>query len=405
MNWRRNLQVLCVTNFFANIAFNMTSPFLPELLRVIGIQDRISFWAGLLTSLTFMAYAIMSPVWGRLADHSGRRSMLLRSSIGIAVSYIMMFFASTMPMLVMARLINGLLSGFTPASIVLVSVCTPNEFVGYALGTLNMAVAVGSILGPLVGGILTEALGVRNALLGAAVLMVTVAIGSFYGTEEPDFSESRKTSLQEDAAYVFKRPKILIPIFCMLILNMATFILQPILPLFIREMATKNAQFMVGLVFSVSAVSLAMASPIINKMHNSRKHRISYMAILIGSLSLAGVVSVTQGLSGSIAFLVSQRFLFGAFQAGITVAANVLIAMNSEDAMRGRVFGITTSLTAIGYILGPVTGGLIGEAWGYRAAFFSTAIFFFAAALYLTRWIRRNRDAVSDDTRVEYGDS
>lgn len=129
------------------------------------------------------------------------------------------------------------------------------------------------------------------------------------------------------------------------------------------------------------------------------------MAILIGSLSLAGVVSVTQGLSGSIGFLISQRFLFGAFQAGITVAANVLIAMNSEDAMRGRVFGITTSLTAIGYILGPVTGGLIGEAWGYRAAFFSTALFFFAAALYLTWWIRRNRDAVSDDDQVEYGDS
>ncbi len=395
MNWRRNLWILCISNFFANIAFNMTSPFLPELLRVIGVSEKIPFWAGILTSATFLAYALMSPVWGSLADRSGRRTMLLRSSLGIGISYVIMAFAGSMPLLLAARLLNGLLSGFTPASILMVSVCTPSEQVGYALGTLNMAVAVGSILGPLAGGLLTELLGVRKALAGAAVLMALVALGSYYGTWEPASLPSKKTSIREDANYVIRDPKLMIPIFCMLVLNMAVFILQPVLPLFVGSLRSDKAQFMVGLVFSISAVSLAIASPIINRMHNNRKRPVSYLAILLGSLVLAGLVSVTQGLSQSIPFLISQRFLFGAFQGGITIASNVLVAMNSEEAMRGRVFGIMTSITAIGFILGPVMGGILAELWGYRAVFFAPAVLFLAAALYLGQWAYRFKKAVS----------
>jgi DHA1 family multidrug resistance protein-like MFS transporter len=396
MNWRRNLWILCITNFFANIAFNMTSPFLPELLRVIGVSEKIPFWAGILTSATFLAYALMSPVWGNLADRCGRRPMLLRSSLGIGASYVMMVFAGSLPFLLAARLLNGLLSGFTPASIILVSVCTPSEQVGYALGILNMAVAAGSILGPLAGGILTELLGVRMALAGAGVLMVLVALGSYYGTWEPAALPSKKTSIREDAGYVICNPKLMIPIFCMLVLNMAVFILQPVLPLFVGSLRVGKAQFMVGLVFSISAVSLAIASPIINKMHNNRKRPVSYLAILIASLVLAGLVSVTQGLSKSIPFLISQRFLFGAFQGGITIAANVLVAVNSDEAMRGRVFGMMTSITAIGFILGPVIGGLLAEQWGYRAAFFAPAVLFLTAALYLGQWSYRSKTFVSE---------
>ena len=125
MNWRKNLYILCVTNFFANIAFNMIVPFLPELLRNIGVTKNLSSLSGLLTSITYVTYAIMLPVWGSLADRKGKRPLLLRSALGIGVSYFLMAYSNSVGGLFAARALNGALSGYTAASIILVSSNTP----------------------------------------------------------------------------------------------------------------------------------------------------------------------------------------------------------------------------------------------------------------------------------------
>lgn len=389
MNWRKNLYILCVTNFFANIAFNMIVPFIPEMLRNIGVTQNLSSISGLLTSVTYITYAIMLPVWGSLADRKGKRPLLLRSALGIAVSYFLMANAKSVLGLVVARGLNGALSGYTAASIILVSSNTPAYHVGYALGTLNTAVAVGSILGPMVGGSLIELVGVNYAVSSAGVLMILVGLATFFFTSEKVAAlPPVKTSILQDMKYAVKDPGILVPILCLSALNMGNYMLQPVLPLFISGLRIEKAQFMVGMVFSISAVSLALGSPVINQLHGRRYH-VSYGTILIYSMILAGVTTFTQALATGITFLVSQRFLFGFFQAGITVASNVVIAVNSPEEIRGRVFSIVTSLSAIGYIIGPSLGGVIGD-FSYRSVFVIAAVMFFLVSLYLVYWNKRN---------------
>lgn len=397
MNWRKNLYIMCACNFFANIAFNMTGPFLPEILRVIGVQDKLSFWSGFLTSVTFLAYAIMSPIWGSLADRGGKCTMLLRSALGISLSYFFMAYAGSLSGLLVARLTNGLLSGYTPASIILLASCTPNYHVGYALGALNTFVAIGSILGPLVGGALIEILGVKKSLIAAGIIMILVALVSYYGTDEKQGGAAEKTPFLQNVKYMLNTPNILIPTLGLTILNMAVYMLQPILPLFITDLDVGYGQFMVGLVFSISAISLAMGSPIINRLHMSSKLKLSYIAILIGSMLLAGIFTLAQGLAVSVAFLIVQRFMFGFFQAGITVSSNVLIATHVQDEIRGGIFGMVTSFSAIGYIIGPFLGGVIGEGLGLRAAFFSTSALFLVTTVLLLLWQRSQPDLNNTD--------
>ena len=390
MNWRKNLYILCVTNFFANIAFNMIVPFLPELLRNIGVTKNLSSLSGLLTSITYVTYAIMLPVWGSLADRKGKRPLLLRSALGIGVSYFLMAYSNSVGGLFAARALNGALSGYTAASIILVSSNTPAYHVGYALGALNTAVAVGSILGPMVGGSLIELLGVTRAINSAGALMFLVGVGTFFFTSEKVMTAPAKTSIFHDIKYAVKDPGILVPIICLSALNLGNYMLQPVLPLFISGLRTENAQFMVGIVFSISAVSLALGSPIINRLHGRRYH-VTYGAILIYSMIFAGVTTLTQALATGITFLVSQRFFFGFFQAGITVASNVVIAVNSPEEIRGRVFSIVTSLSAIGYIVGPSLGGVIGD-FSYRGVFIIAGVMFFIVSLYLFYWNKKHPD-------------
>ncbi len=387
MNWRKNLYILCVTNFFANIAFNMIVPFIPELLRNIGVSQNLSSISGVLTSVTYITYAIMLPVWGSLADRKGKRPLLLRSALGIGISYFLMANSTTVAGLMGARALNGALSGYTAASIILVSSNTPSYHVGYALGTLNTAVAVGSILGPMVGGSLIELIGVTKAITGAGVLMILVGAATFFFTTEKLTSAPPKTSILQDMKYALKDPGILVPIICLSALNLGNYMLQPVLPLFISGLRTEKAQLMVGIVFSISAVSLALGSPIINQLHG-RRYRMTYGTILIYSMVFAGVTTLTQALATGITFLVSQRFLFGFFQAGITVASNVVIAVNSPEEVRGRVFSIVTSLSAVGFIVGPSLGGFIGD-FSYKSVFVVAAAMFFVVSLYLFYWDKR----------------
>src|SRR5205085_1847953 len=126
--------------------------------------------------------AIMSPVWGALADRYGRRSMLIRAMIGGAVTVGLMGFARGPVDLVVLRFLQGAGSGTVAAATALVATGTPRQRVGWALGVLTSSVAVGSALGPLVGGLAASVLGVRaifwagGLLLGAATVPVVLLV-------------------------------------------------------------------------------------------------------------------------------------------------------------------------------------------------------------------------------------
>ena len=115
----------------------------------IGI---IILFGGILASLFSLLQFLCSPIIGALSDRYGRRPLLLISIAGIAVSYVMWFFAGTFAMLVAARILGGLMSGnISTASAVVADVTTTrNRSKGMAI--IGIAFGVGFIIGPAIGG-------------------------------------------------------------------------------------------------------------------------------------------------------------------------------------------------------------------------------------------------------------
>src|SRR5205807_4793865 len=80
VDWRRNLADLWLAEFTAILGFSFAFPFLPLFLhRELHIPNgpELSFWTGVAASATGFALALTSPIWGRLADRSGRKPMLV----------------------------------------------------------------------------------------------------------------------------------------------------------------------------------------------------------------------------------------------------------------------------------------------------------------------------------------
>jgi MFS family permease len=110
---------------------------------------------------TFFAAALVSPLWGRLADRYGRKLILIRASLGMAIVMSMMGLAQNVYQLVLLRALVGLVGGYASGAMVLVATKTPKSRSGWALGTLSTGVLAGNLIGPLLGGALPSLIGLR----------------------------------------------------------------------------------------------------------------------------------------------------------------------------------------------------------------------------------------------------
>lgn len=376
MNWQRNLWAVSISAFIANISFTMFMPFYPNLLLATGLKDNISLWTGIMVSSSFLAGGLVSPLWGSLADRYGKRLMLARSGYGLVFITILLAYVQNHWQMFFCRIIFGLLGGFIPASIMLIVSNTPQEKMGFALGVLNSFIAIGSIMGPFVGGVLVEYIGVRNNILAAGLILIVATTLSLLGTKEKVHKQEVRTTIRQDMQLVTTNRTLQVFFVSMVVMHFSTFLFTAMLPLRVGELTAVQADLSTGLMFSLTGIALALGSGI-----TGRYDKWNQVHVLLAGLVLSGVLCVLQGITGSLYVLGITRFAFGLSNALVNVAGNVLIARNSQEESRGRVFGILNAFMAIGAVSGPLLGGFFGGVFRYCEFLLCLWAGFFAGSL------------------------
>ena len=147
--WRKTLYVIWLSQFITMVGMSLVVPFLPFYVRDLGITDpdEVAWWSGLAFSGPFIVSFFLIPVWGYLGDRYGRKLMVIRAIFGLAISQALIGLSQNVEMLFFFRMLQGVMSGFIAAALALVSVNTPREKAGYAIGLLQTATASGNIIG------------------------------------------------------------------------------------------------------------------------------------------------------------------------------------------------------------------------------------------------------------------
>lgn len=387
MQWQKNLIVLSIATFISSVSFTLTTPFIPMYLQQLGLRENLSMWSGFMSAISFFTYGLMSPVWGSLADRHGKRVMLARSGFGISLIYVLMGLSANHWQLFLFRALNGVFAGFNPTAIVLIASNTPEEKMSYALGTINTSMAVGTIMGPFLGGAAVRYMGIRTVMFVAAAILCVSAVIAVLGTKEKIVKQKEKTSLFNDIKLITKDKNLQVYFLCIIILQATNFMIQPILPLRIAELVSVNVEFMTGLVFSILGISLAIGSSLISRVKEGNHARILFIGLLT-----CGIFYILQGFAHTVILLIIVRFIYGFAHAAVNVSGNVLIAQNSKEEMKGRVYGVLNSLMAIGYVVGPLLGGFMGDHLGNASPFFGGAVLFFMVCLIF--WKKAKRQTV-----------
>jgi len=371
-NWKVNLAAAWVAQFLCIVGFTAAFPFLPFYIRDLGITDPdgVKLWTGLLTSAGPISMALMSPVWGVLADRRGRKLMVERATFGGAAVLAAMAFAGNVHQLLILRLIQGTLTGTVPAFITLVSSMAPASEVGFSLGLMQMAVYVGASVGPLIGGVVADSLGYRWAfgvtgimLLFGGVLVHALVQEKFV----PPSNEKGHTGFAASARTVAHSLPILGVVIALGGIYLGNQTARPLLPLLVETLQPDPSlvNTATGSVYGASAVASALSAAVVGRLADRWGHR--RMLILCGMG--AAVAYACQAFSPTLAVLIAAGFATGLFSGGLLPAANAVLARFAPREQQGAIYGISNSVNAVGRSLGPMLGALLATAWGLRAAF------------------------------------
>ena len=380
--WRRNLYV-CLFGSFTNMAaMTLMLPFLPNYIRDLGVKDNdgIVFWSAVAFSAAFLAAATVSPIWGWLADLYGRKPMLIRASLGMAIAMSMMGMAHNVYELVALRAATGFLGGYTSGCVILVASQTPKDRSAWALGKLSIGSLSGSLLGPLIGGVLPGIFGLRDTfLMTGAVIFVTFLLTTFVIREDRSLRPKREDGKLPPVWSVVpdKRP-ILVMLVSATLLLVANMSIEPIITIYVGEIARpgENVVFFAGLAMSAAAFAAMIAAPRIGRFADRHGH----WRVIVASFVAAGVLLIPQAFVTAPWQLVILRFLMGLALAGLMPAITALIRRNAPDAAIGRILGFSQSAQYLGQIAGPLAGAFVADRFGMPAVFLATAVAMLAGA-------------------------
>ncbi|WP_268800949.1 MFS transporter [Pseudomonas huanghezhanensis] len=397
--WKRNLAVCVMGAFTTIVAMTLLLPFLPLYVEHLGVSEPAAIvqWSGVAFGATFLSAALTAPLWGRLGDRYGRKLMLIRASLGMAIAMSLIGLAENIYELVGLRLLAGLLGGYASGAIILVATQTPRERSGWALGMLSSGIMAGNLAGPLIGGFLPPLIGIRNTFfLAGGVIFITFLATLLLMKEAPRptraVGEKRPPSVRPWSVISDKVPVItMLVVACLVMFSIMS--IEPIITVYLSQLHTENVTLMAGLVMSATAFASVLSASRIGKLAD----RAGHWNVVMICLASAAVTLIPQAFVTNAWQLVALRFVMGIALGGLLPCIAAIIRHAVPDSVAGRMLGYSTSSQYVGQVLGPLTGGYMGGHFGMPLVFIVTCVLMAgcAAAMF---WLRPDNRSVRPQT-------
>lgn len=139
------------------MAMGVVIPVLPTLIEEFaGSNAQAGVWNGVLVALWAAMQFLCSPVIGALSDRYGRRPVLLVSTAGLSLDWVLMALAPDLWWLAVGRMIGGMTSSSFTAVFAYMADITAPEQRSKAFGWIGAAFSAGFVAGPALGGVLGE---------------------------------------------------------------------------------------------------------------------------------------------------------------------------------------------------------------------------------------------------------
>ncbi|MEU3737895.1 MFS transporter [Streptomyces sp. NPDC032198] len=350
---RRQVHAVAACYFVASFAALGLPPYLTQILPELG--DASARWAGLLYVVPTVFGALGAPLWGRAADRFGRKRLLLRAQLGLAVSFLLAGWAESFAAFVTALVLQGVLGGTFAASNGYLAAALTGSGLSRALTLMQGAARAALVLAPIVVGSLSPWVSPHRQYALLAVLPLAAA-AMLAALPEPTAERPDPTGTP-DAADAPQTSAPLAPLKALYAFEFAfvfsTVISFPYLIALVEDRIPGLSPVVSGALFALPHLCYLLFALRVHQVVERRPMQGIAAGFGLVALGLAG-----HGAADSLAAFTGVRLLLGA---GLTlglVSLSVLAAECAHGRPPGGMFG-TLELVSKG---GAVAAGLAAAA-------------------------------------------
>lgn len=357
-------------------------PFLPLYFASLGMSDPadIALWSGISLGITPGITALLAPLWGRLADRYGNKLLVIRSLVAFVITMVMMGLVTRPWHVVALRVLQGLFAGYGALAVAMAANSAPPERMAASIGTVQTAQRLGPAVGPVVGGALAYAIGVRQTFFVSAAFYAAALVLVWFWYREParrapvDGDEPGSDGVpREDGrrggGSTRTRPltfRSMLALQHLVLLMGAIFALQlvdrsfaPVLPMYLSAAGVPDSRVALyaGVLLSVGAATGAVGNLATQRLLGLRPPR-----TLLRAVAVTGAVALVPFVVGApFGVLVAATGVFGlAIGVGMTSAFAAAGGVLPERA-RSSGFGLLSSASLVGLSMSPMLSGVLAR--------------------------------------------
>ena len=352
--WQRNLIVLWFAQFVAMIGMSAVLPFLPLYVRELGVpQQDAAFWSGLINAAPFITSSIMTPMWGAMGDRFGQKTMVIRAVIGLGLTVALMGFAPNVWVLFILRLLQGAASGFIAANNAFVSTQTPTEHAGMALSTLQTSVAAGTVVGPLIGGAISDAAGANVVffVVGGLCAISSYILWSKL-VEERVAVTGHPPRVLRNMRIVVREPMLRYLLLTLFIVQTALMLPSPIYPYYIAELGAPSyvLSSITGTIVSLVGIMSVISGP----WWGARSDRLGFRPTMMAAAGVVAIGMLAQAFVPSYHWLFPIRAIMGIATGALQPLVFGELTRRAPAGRKGGIMGMASSATLAGNLTGPL---------------------------------------------------
>ncbi|MHA1670013.1 MAG: MFS transporter [Promethearchaeota archaeon] len=313
---------------------------------------------GIVFSVNAMFGFIFGPILGKLSDKYGRKPLLLISQFGTLLGFVLTAFSNSLPMLFVARMIDGLFGGNFPIAKAIISDIVPPKDRAIQMSNIGISHVLASLIGPGIGGVLFTFFGIMGPGLFAAGLTIITIILTFIILKESWSEEQRKIHEEINVETDIKirknsNAKFFLTLFAfhsvsfMITMSSLSFFGASVLKL---EPLDISLLMMTSGIFR-AVIRFTLFKPTIKKFGVENSIRIGLTIFVIAFF----FIGFSQGL-----VMILILIIFISFAASLTRGPlNSKISQTVSPKVQGKINGLSSSIDAFAQVLGPLIGPLI----------------------------------------------
>lgn len=384
--WCQQTRYIIFGQFIIIAMLDMSDPYWPLILASYHSFDvkTLQYWSGAIYMAPLLTTIFTTLLWTKIGEHIGYKKMILRAGFALAASQWILIFFKNPWWILLIRLLQGALAGFTAAAQAWSLKITPTNAHSRIVGRLQSATALGSIVGPICGGGLANYYGYLSIFMtsGFVCVLVSILLAQFL-IESPIYQENIKSKI--------KKIKTICPgenflLFLICFTQAARWMSTPFFSLYVVEQLHAG-NMAVGIIYALIALMMSLTTPTLGRLIDRRNShllwgkRILFAALLISGLVYCGYAFVSKAY---VAFILS--LFLGISLGAISLILFTFLLKGIKPDRRSQIVGLGNTSLKLGNLLGIVIGSAVQAEGCFTISFIFIGFFYFFLAMLSWRY-------------------